>query len=134
LLFLESFRGVAVDQNWEKTISSLPAIAIVDSKSVYDAVHKLANTASQVEDKRTAIDLAIIKRDLDCSKLQIRWVTTEAQMADTFTKKMPADSLRRLLETSRLSIVSEERALQGKAESRLDRGKLNFGKERVFPV
>jgi hypothetical protein len=134
LLFLECFKSAEVDQDWERTVSPFPAVAIVDSKSVYDAVHKLANTASQVEDKRTAIDLAIIKRDMEHSNLQIRWVPTEAQMADSFTKKMSADSLRGLLKSSRLSIVSEERALQSKAESRLEKAKANFGEERVLSV
>jgi hypothetical protein len=134
LLLLECLHGTKVDHDWERAVSRFPAVAIVDSKSVYDAVSKLSNTASQVEDKRTAIDLAIIKRDLKQSGIVARWVPTEAQMADSFTKRMSSEPLRQLLQVGELSIVSEERSLQAKLIERQQRPKPQFGEKRVLPV
>ena len=49
--------------NWEEEVSQLPCIAVTDSKSLYDTIQKCCNTAAHIEDKRTAIDVTILKRD-----------------------------------------------------------------------
>ena len=41
-----------------------PFFAAVDSKSLYDALGKLTSTSAYIADKRTAIDLSVIKHDL----------------------------------------------------------------------
>jgi hypothetical protein len=61
-------------QNWEDEISHLPYIAVTDSQSLYDTIQKCRNTASHIEDKRTAIDVTILKRDFKKTKGQVRWV------------------------------------------------------------
>ena len=48
--------------------------AVMDSKSIYDTVTKCRNTSSHIDDKRTAIDLTILKSDLAQSQGQVRWV------------------------------------------------------------
>ena len=67
---------------WEKHLATLPFMAVVDSKSLYDCVNKCNNPASHVEDKRTAIDIAILRNDLQKSNGQLRWVDTRAMMTD----------------------------------------------------
>jgi hypothetical protein len=49
--------------NWEEEVSQLPCIAVTDSKSLYDTIQKCCNIAAHIEDKRTAIDVTILKRD-----------------------------------------------------------------------
>ena len=48
-------------QGWEEKLSDLPFIAVTDSKSLYDTMCKCSNPATQVEDKRTVIDMTILK-------------------------------------------------------------------------
>ena len=132
LLTLECLKGVIVSRNWETQLADLPSIAITDSKSVYDAVSKHANTSCQVEDKRTAIDLAIIKQDMSCSQVVVRWVQTECQIADSLTKRMSPAYLREVMTASRFRIVSEEKALKAKLEERQRR--MDCGEERVLSL
>ena len=50
--------------DWERHLASIPYVSVVDSRSLYDCINKLVCTYAQVEDKRTAIDVAILKDDL----------------------------------------------------------------------
>ena len=132
LLTMECLKGVTVSRNWETQLADLPSIAITDSKSVYDAVSKRANTSCQVEDKRTAIDLAIVKQDVAVSQVAFRWVQTECQIADSLTKRMQPEYLREAMTASRLRIVSEEKALKAKMEERQRR--VDCGEEKVLSL
>lgn len=61
---LELLGGDMNHQEWEKRLASIPFVAVVDSRSLHDCLNKLVCTYRQVEDKRTAIDVAILKDDL----------------------------------------------------------------------
>ena len=91
-------------QNWEDEISHLPYIAVTDSKSLYDTIQKCCNTASHIEDKRTAIDVTILKRDFKQTKGQVRWVEGTRMVADSLTKKMGSSFLREVLTKGRWSL------------------------------
>ncbi|CAL1135428.1 unnamed protein product [Cladocopium goreaui] len=56
---------------WEQELHRLPFIAVTDSKSLYDTVNKCRNTSAHIDDKRTAIDLTILKDDLEKTKGQV---------------------------------------------------------------
>jgi len=49
---------------------------------------------TQTEDKRTAIDIAILKGDLKKSGGHARWVVGNNMVADALTKRMRGDFLR----------------------------------------
>lgn len=58
---LEETKGTKLNlQHWEEQVEATPFIAITDSKSLYDTVSKCRNTASHINDKRTAIDVTIL--------------------------------------------------------------------------
>lgn len=61
---------------------------IVDAKALYDAILKnsMASIQSKVTDTRTAIELGIIKQDLEHICAKLRWVSSERQIADGLTK------------------------------------------------
>ena len=80
--------------DWELRLSSIPFVSVVDSKSLFDCLNKQMCTFSQVEDKRTAIDIAILRDDLQRTGGHIRWVEGQNMLADPLTKKMPGDFLR----------------------------------------
>ena len=83
--------------NWETEIAKIPCIAVTDSKSLYDTITKMCNTAAHIDDKRTAIDVTILKRDFKTTQGQIRWIEGTRMIADCLTKKMKGSELRNVL-------------------------------------
>ena len=85
--------------------------SVVDAKSVFDVLTR--NTAGSKEDKRTAIELAIIKESLRHSKSQIRWLPHWGVPADQLTKAEVTKAnaaLERLLQTGRFRLLRSGRA------------------------
>ena len=126
LMLLECFGDHVTDFEWEKHLATLPFMAVVDSKSLYDCVSKCNNPASHVEDKRTAIDIAILRNDFQKSNGQLRWVDTRAMMTDPLTKDMKGDYLRHVLKTGQWSVLEEGVALQRKALERSTAAEIFF--------
>ena len=91
-------------ENWEKEISTTPCIAVTDSKSLYDTLVKCCNTAAHIEDKRTAIDVTILKRDFQKTGGQVRWVEGTRMIADSLTKRMGSSYLRNIMKTGLWSL------------------------------
>ena len=118
LMVLEAFYGMITPERWREEAARLPFIAAVDSKSLYDAANKCASTTAYVSDKRTAIDLAVIKADLKETSGKIRWIDTRAMLADPLTKQHPASYLRFVMDSGRWSIVEEGTALLRKSLER----------------
>ena len=101
-------------REWQEAVKKLPFICVTDSKSLYDMIKKCMNPASQCEDKRTSIDVAIIKQELSELGGQIRWIDGRTMIADPLTKNAKADYLRHVLRTGEWSILEEGSALQRK--------------------
>ena len=120
LLFLEAFHGMLSAHDWRRETPKLPFFAAVDSKSLYDALNKCSSTVAFASDKRTAIDLSVIKSDLADTCGQVRWIDARSMISDPLTKVHPGDYLRHVVRTGLWSVVEEGRALQQKA---LERGK-----------
>ncbi|CAE7370323.1 unnamed protein product [Symbiodinium necroappetens] len=118
LLFMEALFGDLSVTDWRAVAGRLPFLAAVDSKSLYDAVNKCACTASYVSDKRTAIDLAVIKADLAETSGKIRWIDTRSMLSDPLTKQHPGTYLRYVLRHGFWSVMEEGHALQAKALER----------------
>ena len=87
--------------------------AAVDSKSLYNALNKCSSTVAFASDKRTAIDLSVIKSNLADTCGQARWIDTRSMISDPLTKVHSGDYLRHVVCTGLWS-VEEGRALQQK--------------------
>ena len=61
-----------------------PLISVTDPKGNYDHLHN--ETIDPGEDRRSAIDLAIIREDSSRPQMFLRWVDGKAQVADALTK------------------------------------------------
>ena len=61
-----------------------PLISVTDSKDKYDHLHN--ETVAPSEDRRSAIDLAMIREDFSRPQMFLRWVDGKAQVADALTK------------------------------------------------
>ena len=118
LLFLEAFHGMLSASDWRAAARRIPFLAAVDSKSLFDAVNKCASATTYVSDKRTAIDLSVIKTDLSETSGKIRWIDTRAMLSDPLTKSHPGTYLRYVIEQGMWSIMEEGHALQAKALER----------------
>ena len=61
-----------------------PLLSVTDSKGSYDHLHN--ETIGPSEDKRSAIDLTIIREDLRRPRMFLRWANGKAQAADALAK------------------------------------------------
>ena len=118
LLCLEAFHGMMDAREWRRETAKLPFLAAVDSKSLYDAVNKCSSTVAFASDKRTAIDLSVVKSDLAETAGRVRWIDTRSMLSDPLTKVKPGDYLRHVIRTGQWAIVEEGHALQQKALER----------------
>ena len=91
-------------EHWERELSRTPFIAVTDSKSLYDTATKCRNVSSHIDDKRTAIDLSILKRDLQVTRGQVRWVAGVNMLSDSLTKRMSASFLKRVMQSGTWSL------------------------------
>eukprot|EP00435_Cladocopium_sp_Y103_P050254 s2395_g15.t1 len=87
-LLLEALGHQLNSSEWEAQLAAIPYIAVTDSRSLYDCMSKLVCSYTQTEDKRTAIDIAILKDDLQKSGGHARWVAGNNMVADALTKRM----------------------------------------------
>lgn len=92
---------------------------ITDCKSLYDHLTSMSSV-SKVEDKRVAIDLAILKQCMARTGLSVRWCPTQLQIADGLTKDQmdPADLLRAALDVGEYQLNQEATILALKKQQR----------------
>ena len=104
-LLVESFGCHLQLGQWENQLKEVPFIAVTDSRSLYDTITKCRNTSAHIDDKRTAIDLTILKGDLEKTKGQVRWVGGSNMVSDSLTKKMTPGFLRKIMFLGRWSLT-----------------------------
>ena len=92
-------------ENWEQQLGKLPFIAVTDSRSLYDTITKCRNTSAHIDDKRTAIDLTILKGDLETTGGQVRWVGGTNMVSDSLTKRMAPKFLSRIMHLGKWSLT-----------------------------
>ena len=95
---------------------------ITDCKSLYDHLTSMS-AASKCEDKRVAIDLAVLRQCIARTGLKVRWCPTELMLADGLTKDKadPADLLRAALKIGEYQLNSEATILDLKRQHRSER-------------
>ena len=71
-------------REWREQEDVPPLISVTESKGNYDHSHN--ETSGPSEDRRSAIDLAIIREDLSRPLMFLWWVDGKAQVADALTK------------------------------------------------
>jgi len=90
--------GAEMELNtWEDQLRQVPFIAVTDSRSLYDTITKCRNSSAHIDDKRTAIDLSILKGDLVRTKGQVRWIEGKNMISDSLTKRMSSVFLRGIM-------------------------------------
>ena len=96
----------------------LDQCAITDAKSLFDSI--LKESSSSRQDRRTAIELAIILEAVKRSKSVVRWSPHPRMVADTLTKEDISRSngaLEEALRTSKLCLWDEDAELKRRQQS-----------------
>ena len=127
LMIRDVLHGDVHREDWRKSIvpfvsvlreecqlkESLEQCSITDAKSLFDAVSNENSNSKQ--DRRTAIELAIILEGLRKSGSSVRWSPHPRMIADVLTKDNMAKSngaLEELLRTSKLALWDESEELE----------------------
>eukprot|EP00435_Cladocopium_sp_Y103_P041079 s1210_g11.t1 len=94
-------------------------ILITDCKSLYDHLHSPSSPTS-IEDRRTSIDVVIIRESIRLLQAHVRWVPTNRMLADGLTKDSggPIDLLRACIKRSKYQISPENTVLEYQALER----------------
>ena len=96
------------------------ALAIVDAKSLYDL---LAYETTGGTDRRTALDVQVLREELAELEGKIRWVDHLHMPADCLTKKQgKCEALEKLLRTGRFGITAESITLGSRLNERQQNG------------
>lgn len=119
LMLAEALDGPFELDQIEHVLSKRNPIGISDCRSLYDHLISLTSNNS-VDDKRTAIDIAVIRQSIKRSGLEPRWCATGHMVADGLTKDKaePADLLRSVLRNSRYQLADEQLVLDRKREEK----------------
>ncbi len=106
-------------QEWKQPESYLlkapRAITVVDCKSLYDVIIK--NTTPQCREHRTLLEALIIKDRIQLG-VDMHWVHSAAQLADSLTKAMDTSTLRAFLEHGKTCLHDIEAVLQDRADKK----------------
>ena len=87
-------------------------LSICDAKSLYD--HLYSETAGCTADRRTAIEIQIIRSSLDAQDGQVRWVDHSGMYADAMTKRNGNTPLLHILQRTGKICITEESATLAK--------------------
>ena len=94
------------------------SLAVVDAKSLFDQLSKQTTGGS---DRRTAIEVQIIREDLASLGGRIRWVDHLAMIADGLTKIRGSNvALYRMLRTGRFQVQAETSLMEDREAARRD--------------
>ena len=122
LLLAEAIEGIGEIREYEQHLKSRTPVIVTDCKSLYDHLVAVSSPTS-VEDRRTSIDIVILRQSMSRLSASIRWVPTNRMLADSLTKSAgdPTDLLRACIRNhtcQSYQISSEESVLKRQAEER----------------
>eukprot|EP00435_Cladocopium_sp_Y103_P026818 s1587_g6.t1 len=122
LLLAESLDGPLDVRNCRDVLSRRRPVLVTDCKSLYDHLHSPSSPTS-IDDRRTSIDVVIIRESCKAMRAYIRWVPTGWMLADAFTKDAgdPMDLLRSCLKCCQYQISDESTVLQNQAAEKRER-------------
>ena len=129
LLLAEALDGPFQLSQVEEVLQRRNHVGITDCKSLYDHLISLGS-GGVLDDKRIAIDIAVIRQSVQRSRLTPRWVPTDRMVADGLTKDKgePLDLLRSVIRVAKYQLADEQTVLDRKREEKELRK--NLGKNR----
>ena len=124
LILSEALDGPFDVRTYEAVLRRRTPVVVTDCKSLYDHLVSVSSPTA-VEDRRTSIDIVILRQSMLRMKASVRWVPTDRMIADSLTKNTgdPTDLLRASMREGRYQISPEETVLemkQSEKQRRLD--------------
>ena len=129
LLLAEIFDGPLDVRTCRDVLKRRRPIVVTDCKSLYDHLQSPSSPTS-IEDRRTSIDVVIIRESCRSMSAHIRWVPTNRMLADALTKNDgdPVDLLRSCMKRSMYQISPEETVLKHQAREKEHRKQLQLAR------
>ena len=122
LILTECLDGSFSMHECRDMLARRPPLIVTDCKSLYD--HLTSPSApTAVEDRRTSIDITIIRESIKATQAFVRWVPTNRMLADGLTKDLgdPMDLMRSCIRNATYQISPEETVLEMQAQERAER-------------
>ena len=111
LILSEALDGPFDVRTYEAVLRRRPPVVVTDCKSL-----RLVSVSSPtaVEDRRTSIDIVILRQSMPRVHASVRWVPTDRMLADSLTKNAgdPTDLLRACIKAGRYQISPEATVLK----------------------
>jgi hypothetical protein len=84
----------------------VPITIAIDSRPVFDHVNGQAMT---IKDKRMAIEMLLVKQDVEKDNVSLRWLSTEHMLADMLTKiNAPMELVRKVFREGRMILTEND--------------------------
>ena len=100
--------------------SSLKPVLVTDAKALYDSYHRESVTTS-VTDKRTSLEIRVVKEQLQAIDGCLKWVSSERQFADGLTKESARQLLADRLRYGRIKFVWDPEYTAAKKKTKQSR-------------
>ena len=83
----------------EKSIAKISGTVVIDAKALYDILLKrdMNSSGAGLKDKFSALEVLCLLESLERLSTNVRWVHSEAQVADALTKPLPPGVLHKIL-------------------------------------
>ena len=131
LLLSECLDGQTFLRSMWNVASRRRSLVVTDCKSLFDHVSSMS--APTLDDRRTALDIVILRESLSKTQGSLRWVPTTYMLADSLTKESPEafDLLRGCIRQGYYQIAPESLVLQNRADERERRKQLAQNRQSV---
>ena len=117
---------LAQDQLFREKIKT---IITIDNKPIYDHTQ---GDGIVVKDKRLAIDMLLVRRDIRRHNMILQWVDTRQMIADSLTKSSAdAGFLRFVLKHGEYIVVAEQRSLDWRSQEKAKRKAAKESGQRI---
>ena len=105
-----------------KEKSTLRPTLVTDAKALYDSYHR-ESLVSSVTDRRISLEIRVVKEQLQSLSGNLRWVSSERQLADGLTKESTRQSLSDRLRHARIKFLWDPDYVAAKKKPLAERNK-----------
>jgi hypothetical protein len=147
LLLYDAHHGNLDLRTWREQVSDITSglsddsemqarmqgVHVVDAKAIFDTLHKL--TAGSQADRRTAIELALIRQIFSRHGSEVRWIPHPKMPSDCMTKadvSKSNDALSHLLRHGTVSLVDESTEMGKRKEGSREKGRSKTASKRAL--
>ena len=81
---------------------------VTGCKSLFDALARSESQGLGLSEKRTAIEVAATRQQMEATGFDCKWVNSDRQLADSLTKPMACHAMKQLCDSGSWKIVFDE--------------------------